>query len=87
MTDEKEHKEKTEGGDHLGPMNSFFISFLLWSIIIVPVSMGAFYMLEICYKYMELGNQYSVLLGLVVGLIVSAAVGYIYSIRALKNAE
>ncbi|MBN1539043.1 MAG: hypothetical protein JW939_02780 [Candidatus Thermoplasmatota archaeon] len=87
MAGSKGKKDMKEVGDHLGPMNSFFISFLLWSILILPVSMGAFFMLEVCYKYMGLGNQYSVLMGLIVGLIISGVVGYIYSIRALKHME
>ena len=71
----------------LNPGTWFFTSFILWSIIIVPFSIGAFYILNIFPRFTELGNQYSAVAGLAVGLIISAIVGYFYSARARKHME
>ena len=95
MADEKETKDVKGSRDQLGPKTSFFISFLFWSIVIVPLTMGAFYMLNVIPRIKEkflpevtgLGNQYSVVLGLFVGLVLAGIVGYIYSLRARKQAE
>jgi len=87
MADEKDAKGSKVAKDPLGPKTSFFISFLFWSIVIVPISMGALFMLNIFPRFTKLGNQYSALLGLIVGLVLSLIVGYIYSLRARKHAE
>ena len=86
MAEDKTAKD-TKGDNQLGPRSSFFISFLIWSVVIVPLSMGLFFMLEIFPRFTDLGNQYSVVLGLFIGLVISAVAGYFYSLRARKQIE
>jgi len=87
MADEKDAKDSRAGKGLLGPKTSLMISFLFWSIVIVPISMGTFLMLEVIPRFTDLGNQYSVVLGLFFGLFVALIVGYIYSMRARKHSE
>ncbi|MBN1390992.1 MAG: hypothetical protein JXA22_10165 [Candidatus Thermoplasmatota archaeon] len=87
MAAEQDIKDRKKGIEVIGPKTYFFISFLIWSIVFVPLSMGVFFMLEVFPKFTDLGNQYSVVIGLFVGLIVSAVVGYIYSTRASKVSQ
>jgi hypothetical protein len=71
----------------LSPGTWFLYSFILWSIVIVPLTMAAFFIFEISLKLFDLGNQYSAFWGLVLGLIISAIVSLIYSKRARDAAE
>jgi hypothetical protein len=71
----------------LSPGTWFFYSFILWSIVIVPLMIGAFYILEVFPRFTDLGNEYSAMVGLFLGILAAAIVGYIYSNRARKHAE
>jgi drug/metabolite transporter (DMT)-like permease len=87
MADEPEKMKGKSERKILSPGTWFFYSFILWSVIIVPLSMGAFFILEVFPNLFEMGNQYSAMVGLFVGVVISAVVGYFYSIRARDNAE
>jgi hypothetical protein len=85
---ENEPKETQKGERRiLSPGTWFFLSFLLWSIVLVPITMGAFFILRISVRIADLENQYSAVFGLAVGLILAAVAGYFYSSRARKRAE
>ena len=85
---ENEPKETQKGERRiLSPGTWFLLSFLLWSIVLVPITMGAFFILRISVRVFELENQYSAVFGLGVGLVLAAVVGYFYSNRARQRAE
>ena len=71
----------------LSPGTWFLYSFILWSIVIVPLSMAAFFIFEIFMKLFDLGNQYSALAGLILGIILAVIVSFFYSKRARDAAE
>ena len=71
----------------LSPGTWFFYSFILWSVVLIPLSMAAFFILEVFQKLFEMGNQYSAVAGLFVGLILALIVSFIYSKRARDAAE
>jgi hypothetical protein len=87
MAEDQESKEVKGERKILSPATWFLYSFLLWSIITLPLTMGAFYILEVFPRFTDLGNQYSAALGLFVGIVIAAIAGYIYSNRARKHAE
>ena len=87
MAEDQENNATKGERKILSPGTWFFYSFILWSIVIIPLMMGAFYILEIFPRFTDLGNEYSAMLGLFLGIIAAAIVGYIYSNRARKHAE
>jgi hypothetical protein len=87
MAEDQENKAVKGERKILSPGTWFLYGFILWSVVIIPLMMGAFYILEPFPRYTDLGNEYSALLGLILGLIAAAIVGYIYSNRARKHAE
>lgn len=83
---------KTENKDAperkiLSPSTWLFYSSALFAIILVPVVTGAFYMLRISQRLFDQKLEYSVLAGILVGIIISLAAGYFYSNMARKHAE
>ena len=84
-----ENKEAPEGPERkiLSPFTYWVFSSALLAVILVPFSVGAFYILQISVKYFHEKLEYSVLGALAVGIILSVALGYILSIRARKRAE
>jgi hypothetical protein len=87
MADDQENRKVKGERKILSPGTWFFYSFILWSIVIVPIAIGAFYILEVFPRLTDLGNQYSAVLGLFIGIFAAAIVGYFYSNRARKHAE
>ena len=71
----------------LSPATWFVFSFIFWSAIIIPLSIGLFYILKVSVRLFELDNNYSILYGLAFGLVLSLIVGYLYSNKARKLAE
>ena len=85
-----EELEKNTGKSErkiLSPGSWFFYSFLLWGIVLIPLSMAAFFVLNVFPNLFDMGNQYSALVGLLVGLLLAVVVAYIYSKRARDHAE
>jgi uncharacterized membrane protein len=83
---------KTENKDAverkiLSPSTWLFYSSALFAIILVPVFTGAFYMLRVSQRLFEQKLEYSVIAGIILGIIVSLAAGYFYSNMARKHAE
>lgn len=87
MTDEKDRPEKKEGRKILSPAKWFALSFVFWSAILIPLSIGASYILKVSNRLFELDNNYSILYGLAFGIVLSLIVGYIYSSKARNLAE
>ena len=87
MAAEEKRAQDNEKRKILSPGTWFMLSFILWSVIIVPLSIGVFYILKISKNVFDLEIQYSVVFGLIFGLIASAIVGYIYAGKARKQAE
>jgi hypothetical protein len=87
MAEDQENKAIKGERKILSPGTWFLYSFLLWSIVIIPLLMGAFYIIELFPRFTDLGNEYSAMLGLFIGLAISAIVSYFYSNRARKHAE
>ena len=66
----------------------FFYSMLLWSILIIPVVVAFFFMFDVAPKLLENGTpEWSVSLGLIVGILISLGISYFYSRAAIKNVE
>jgi len=88
MMAENEPKEAPKGERRiLSPGTWFLLGFLLWSVILVPVTMGVFFILKVSLRVFDLQNQYSAVFGLAVGLVLAAVAGYFYSSQARKRAE
>ena len=87
MAEDQENKAVTGERRILSPGTWFFYSFILWSIVILPFTIGVFYILEVFPRFTDLGNEYSAMTGIFVGLFIAVIVGYIYSNRARKHAE
>jgi hypothetical protein len=87
MTENEEQPKKKGERKILSPATWFAFSFIFWSIILTPLSIGLFYILKVSHRLFELDNNYSILYGLVTGLILSLIVGYLYSNKARKLAE
>lgn len=87
MAKELENKLGRSERKILSPGTWFLYSIILWSMIIIPISMAAFFILNIFPNLFDMGNQYSAVVGLFVGIVVSVIVGYIYSNMARKHAE
>ncbi len=87
MAKDNTKEQDGAGRSILSPKTWFLLSFTIWSIVIVPITMGAFYILRISNILFDLENQYSALFGLIFGLIISLVVGYIYAGKARKLAE
>ncbi|MFW3145521.1 MAG: hypothetical protein ACMUIE_01760 [Thermoplasmatota archaeon] len=71
----------------LNPATWLILSIMLWGLVIIPLSIAAFYIFEVAIKLFDQGNQYSVLYGSFVGLILTIIVAYFYASRARKIAE
>ncbi|MEA3559431.1 MAG: hypothetical protein U9R75_09290 [Candidatus Thermoplasmatota archaeon] len=87
MAENEEQPKKKGERKILTPATWFAFSFIFWSIILIPLSVGFFYILKVSVRLFELDNNYSILFGLGVGLVLSLIVGYIYSNKARKLAE
>ena len=87
MADDDSKKPEKGGRKILSPGTWYMLSFLIWSVILVPITMGAFFILRISVRIADLENQYSALFGLIFGLILSGIVGFFYAQRARKHAE
>ena len=85
----EESAEITDKGEKrlLSPATWIIVASLVWSILIVPISVAVFYMFKISYRLFELPSQYSVVMGLGIGIIISIIVGVIYSNIARKHVE
>ncbi len=64
-----------------------FYSSALFAIIIVPLFTGAFYMLRVSQILFNSKLEYSVVAGMILGIIVSIAAGVFYSNMARKHVE
>ena len=66
----------------------FFYSSILWSILIVPLVVALFFILDLAPKLLDNGTpEMSVSIGLFLGLSISLSIGYFYSRAARKNME
>jgi hypothetical protein len=81
--------ETKETGERkiLSPSTWLFYSSVLFAIILVPVFTGAFYMLRISQRLFDSKLEYSVIAGILLGIIVSVAAGAFYSNMARKHVE
>lgn len=59
----------------------------LFGMILVPVSTAALYILKLFPKLFQLKNEYSVVAGIGLGLVLSLIAGYLYSNMARKHVE
>lgn len=71
----------------LSPTKWLILSITLWGVVIIPLSIAAFYIYEVAIKLFDQGNQYSVLYGFFVGFVITLVVAYVYAARARKIAE
>ena len=66
----------------------FFYSMILWSILVIPVVVAFFFMFDFAPKLFDNGTpEMSVLLGIIVGILISLGISYFYSRAAIKNVE
>ncbi len=87
MVEDLEKKTGKSERKILSPGSWFFYSFILWSIVIIPLSIAVFFILNVFPNLFDMGNQYSALVGLLVGIVLSLIVSFIYSKRARERAE
>jgi hypothetical protein len=85
----EEGENNTDKGEKrlLSPATWVMNASLIMAIVIVPIAVAVFYMFKISYKLFELPSQYSVLMGLGVGITLSIIGGVIYSNFARKHVE
>ena len=66
----------------------FFYSSILWSVLVVPLVVALFFMLNFGPRLFDNGTpEMSVAIGLAIGLAISLTIGYFYSNAARKNVE
>lgn len=80
--------EKNEGKRKiLDPATWLLYSTALFAIVLVPLSTGFFYIIRFTETLFQQKVEYSVLIGIFVGIMLSFAAGYFYSNLARKHAE
>ncbi|MFO8051236.1 MAG: hypothetical protein R6V01_05995 [Thermoplasmatota archaeon] len=87
MSNGEDTTEEKGGRKILSPATWFALSFVFWSVVILPLSIGAFYILKVSNRLFDVDNNYSILMGIAAGLILSVIIGYVYSDKARKLAE
>lgn len=65
----------------------WFSASALLSMVIVPLVVGVFYILELAYRIFNQPAQYSVLYGLMIGIVLSLLAGYWYAGMAKRRVE
>jgi len=71
----------------LSPAQWWLSASAMFSLVIVPITVGIFYIMKVSKTLFDLPPQYSPPFGLLVGLALSLALGYFYSGMARKHAE
>ena len=71
----------------LNPATWLLYSTALFAIILVPLTTGFLYMIRISALLFNEKNEYSVIAGIILGVILSLIAGYIYSNMARKHVE
>ena len=81
--------EKTESEERkiLSPTTWLLYSTALFAIVLVPLATGAFYMVRFSSRFFDEKVEYSVIAGMVLGLLLSFAAGLFYSNMARKHVE
>ena len=83
-----ETETKKEGGRKiLSPATWILYSAAIFGIILVPATTGFFYMIRFTETLFHVKVEYSVLIGMAVGVILSFIAGYFYSNMARKHVE
>lgn len=71
----------------LTPVQWWLSASALLGLVIVPATIGAFYIFELAKLFFKQPLQYSAVYGLVLGVCLSLAAGYFYSGIARKRVE
>ena len=71
----------------LAPRTWLLYSTALFSLILVPIVTGAFYMLKISVRLFSAKPEYSVIAGILIGILLSFVAGFFYSNNARKHAD
>jgi inner membrane protein involved in colicin E2 resistance len=79
--------ENTEKKSILSPLQWWLSASAVFALVIVPLTVAAFYMLNITKRVADYPIQYNPIVGIVVGIVLSLAIGYFYSGVARKHAE
>ena len=71
----------------LSPLQWWLSASAIFAFVLVPLTIAAFYMLNITKRVADYPIQYNPFVGIVVGIILSLVIGYFYSGIARKHAE
>jgi hypothetical protein len=71
----------------MAPSKWLLYSTALFAIILVPLFTGAFYIIKVSWVLFQERVEYSVVAGMIVGLLASLAAGWFYSNVAKKHVE
>jgi len=85
MPKDKEKTNVEEKGILLSPLKWWISATILWSILIIPITVAVFYMLYLAPRLFQLPNEFSPLFGIGVGLALSCIVGFLYSRAGMKR--
>ena len=77
----------TMGRKILNPYTWLFYSTALFAVWLVPLTTGAFYMVRVSALLFNAKVEYSVVAGIIFGLLLSLAAGVFYSRMASKHME
>ena len=69
----------------MSPAAWFLYSTALWSILTIPASIGLCYMFKISVHLFNEPSQYSVPIGLGLGMVLAVIIGYFYARAAQKR--
>jgi hypothetical protein len=79
--------ETPEKKQILSPFQWWVSASALFALVIVPITIAAFYMLNLTHRVIDYPLQYNAVAGILIGLLISGVVGYFYSGSARKHAE
>ncbi|MCD6383552.1 MAG: hypothetical protein J7L88_03735 [Thermoplasmata archaeon] len=80
-------KKSDKGDEPLSPRSVYSYSLFLMTIIVLPLTIGVSYILNLGNKLFNGPAEYSVLFGLGAGALLSIVLGYIYGRMAIKELE
>jgi hypothetical protein len=87
MNDVEAEKIDKGASRMMNPLSWILTASIILSIAVVPLTVGVFYIMDLSVIIFGLPNQYGAVFGLLTGILLSIAGGWIYSGYARKHVE